>query len=88
MTEFEVSAGVAKPEYGITPSHKINITCSGPLEEWNTFTWWQKVLALVTGAPMIGAMIILAPFWILGAFWVWWSDRKDRKNPHLWAIDK
>ncbi len=35
MTEFEVTAGVAKPEYGLTPSHKITITHGS-----DTFTYW------------------------------------------------
>jgi hypothetical protein len=35
MTEFEVTAGVARPEPGVTPSHQINIR-QGP----DIFTYW------------------------------------------------
>lgn len=35
MVQFEVSVGVAQPQYGFVPSHKINVTHGS-----NTFTYW------------------------------------------------
>jgi hypothetical protein len=58
------------------------------LETFNNFPWWGKVVALVAGAPLVGAAIILAPFWIPALLWGWWLDRKDRKNPPPWGRDE
>ena len=35
MVDFQVSAGVAQPQYGFVPSHKINVTHGS-----DTFTYW------------------------------------------------
>jgi hypothetical protein len=58
------------------------------LERFNNFPWWGKVVALMAGVPLIGAAIVLAPFWLPVLLWGWWSDRKDRKNPRPWGRDK
>ena len=60
-------------------------------DEWETFKnfrWWEKIVALVAGAPLIGLAIIFAPFWIPVLLWGWWLSRKDRENPASWAKDK
>jgi len=35
MVQFQVSAGVAQPQYGFVPGHKISVTDGA-----NTFTYW------------------------------------------------
>ncbi|MEX8499359.1 hypothetical protein [Leptothrix ochracea] len=35
MVQFQVSAGVAQPQYGFVPSHKISVTDGS-----DTFTYW------------------------------------------------
>jgi len=60
------------------------------LDEWETFknfSWSEKLVALVAGAPIIGLAIVFAPFWIPMLLWGWWLDRSYRKNPPPWARD-